>query len=475
MAGTGKSSERLPTPPLWLSLIPIIVTGVALGFSVFAFEAEPHFALFLGAATAGICAFAYGFSWKTIKEGFKHSINRTTPSLIILLIIGMLISVWIASGIVPALMYFGFEFFVARWFLPLIFLFCCVMAIITGSSWSTIGTMGVAAIGVSEGLGIPLAMAAGAIVSGSFFGDKLSPMSDSTNLTPSVLGVNLFEHIKHMLYTTLPAMGISLVAFAIMGFMASGNGNVEDVTHYSEGITENFNISAWLFVAPAVVVFLIIKKVPAIPSLIAGLLLGSITYIVIQGGSFSELLSTIHTGYSPDSGNEEIDSLFARGGMESMYNVISLALISLTLGGILDYTKMLHSIVLGLSRFVKNVGNLTLTVLGTSIFVNIFGANQYLAVILPGQMFEELYRGKHLKLKNLTRTLEAGGTLTAPLIPWNSSAVFIYSALGVSAMAYAPYALLCWLTAIIVVVFGYAKITMHTLSPEERPEDEDRQ
>ncbi len=475
MAANGKSSEKLPTPPLWLSLIPITVTGVALGFSVFAFEAEPHFSLFLGAATAGICAYLYGFSWKTIKEGFKHAINRTTPSLIILLIIGMLISVWIASGIVPALMYFGFEFFVARWFLPLILLFCCVMALVTGSSWSTIGTLGVAAIGVSEGLGIPLAITAGAIVSGSFFGDKLSPMSDSTNLTPSVLGVNLFEHIKHMLYTTLPALGISLVAFTVIGFVVAGNGDTGDVAHYSEGITENFNISAWLFLPPAVVVFLIVKKVPAIPSLIAGLILGSITYIVIQGGSFSELLNTIHKGYDPGTGNEEIDGLFSRGGMESMYNVISLALVSLTLGGILDYTKMLHSIVLGLSKFVKSIGNLTLTVLGTSIFVNIFGANQYLAVILPGQMFEECYRDKHLKLKNLTRTLEAGGTLTAPLIPWNSSAVFVYSALGVSAMAYAPFALLCWLTAIIAAVFGYANITMQTLPPEERPEDEECQ
>ena len=185
------SKNNVSIPPLWLALIPLAAAGTALGFSVFAFETYPHFALVLGSACAGICAYAYGHSWETIREGFKASIARTLPSIIILLIIGMLIAVWIASGIVPALMYFGFEFFVARWFLPSILLFCCIMALITGSSWSTIGTIGVAAMGVSEGLGISLAMTAGAVVSGSFFGDKLSPMSDSTNITPSVLGVNL--------------------------------------------------------------------------------------------------------------------------------------------------------------------------------------------------------------------------------------------------------------------------------------------
>lgn len=188
--------EDIPTPPVWLALIPVVVTAALLMYSVFVIDAQPHFALLIGAAVGGLCAFWHGFSWETIKEGFKQAVARTIPSIMILLIIGMLIAVWIASGIVPALMYYGFEFFVARWFLPLIFLFSAFMALITGSSWSTIGTIGVAAIGVSEGLGIPLPMAAGAIVSGSFFGDKLSPMSDSTNLTPSVLGVNLYDHIR---------------------------------------------------------------------------------------------------------------------------------------------------------------------------------------------------------------------------------------------------------------------------------------
>ena len=467
--------DDIPTPPAWLALIPVVVTGVLLALSVFVLDTQPHFALFIGAATAGLCAFWHGFSWETIKEGFKHSVARTIPSIIILLIIGMLIAVWISSGIVPALMYYGFEFFVARWFLPLILLFSAFMSLITGSSWSTIGTIGVAAIGVSEGLDIPLPMTAGAIVSGAFFGDKLSPMSDSTNLTPSVLGVNIYDHIRHMLYTTLPALGISLIVFTVMSFIASAN-NVDggDVSTYTDYIREHFNLSIWLFIPPMIVIFLIIKKVPAIPSLLSGLILGGAAYLIIQGGTLAGLFESIHQGFVMDTGQLEMDALFTRGGMDSMYGVVALALISLALGGVMDYTGMLHSLVLSMSRLTGTIGNLTATALGTSIFVNLFGANQYLAVILPGQMFEESYRDKRLKLKNLTRTLEAGGTLTAPLIPWNSSGVFVYAAIGVPVIAYAPYAVLCWITSIIVLAFGYLNITMHKCKALEE-EEEDQQ
>ena len=331
----------------------------------------------------------------------------------------------------------------------------------------------VAAVGVGEGLGIPVAMSAGAIVSGAFFGDKISPMSDSTNLTSSVLGVNLFDHIRHMLYSTIPAMALSLVVFTILGFTVSEGGAMGEVATYTESIQEHFNFTFWLFIPPLAVIILIFLKVPAIPCLITGLILGGITTLLFQGGSLEQLFETIHSGYVSNTGSQEIDALFSRGGMESMYNVVILALISLALGGIMDRTGMLHSIVLKLSRFVGTVGNLTVTVLLTSILINIFSANQYLAVILPGQMYEENYRNQRLKLKNLTRTLEAGGTLTAPLIPWNSSAVFVYSALGVSAGAYAPYAVFCWLTPLVAVVFAYANLSMERVAPREtEPEDQ---
>jgi Na+:H+ antiporter, NhaC family len=207
----------------------------------------------------------------------------------------------------------------------------------------------------------------------------ISPMSDSTNLTPSVLGVNLYDHIRHMLYTTLPALGISLIVFTVMGFIpSSNNGNGGDVSAYTDYIREHFNLSIWLFIPQLLMIFLIIKKIPAIPSLLSGLILGGIAYLLIQGGTFSGFLESIHTGFVMDTGQDEMDALFTRGGMDSMYEVVALALISLTLGGIMDYTGMLHSLVLVLSRLTNTVGNLTATVLGKSVFVNLFGANQYL-------------------------------------------------------------------------------------------------
>ncbi len=465
------NSSRIP--PLWLALIPIIITATGLGLSVFVFDAEPHFALIIGSGAAGFCAYLFGYSWSTIRDGFKKSISRTVPSLIILLIIGILMAVWLASGIVPAIMYLGFNFFVAKWFLPIILLLCSAMALITGSSWSTIGTLGVGAIGISEGLGIPMEYTAGAIVSGAFFGDKLSPMSDSTNLTPSVLGVNLYEHIKHMLYTTVPALIISLVFFTILGFSISDTTDTVDIANYTEYIRDNFNLSLLLIIPPVVVILLIVKKTPAIPSLISGVILGLIAFLVVQKGSLKDLLDIIHNGFSIDTGESEIDKLFSRGGMESMYNVISLALVSLAFGGIMSKTNMLNSIVSSISKFVMSRGKLTLSVVSTSLIVNAIGANQYLSVILPGQMYESCYRKQKLKLKNLTRSLEAGGTLTAPLIPWNSSAVFVYSTIGISAADYFPFAILCWITMIIAIVFGFANISMAKCKEcEIEPEDQ---
>lgn len=420
-----------------------------------------------------MCAYFYGVSWPEIKEGFKNAIARTIPSLFILLIIGMLIGVWIVSGIVPAIMYLGLKVIVAQWFLPLILLFCSAMSVITGSSWATIGTIGVAAMGVGEGLGIPPAMTVGAIVSGAFFGDKISPMSDSTNLTPSVLGVNLFEHIKHMMYTTMPSLAITLVFFTVIGLMNSQNAAAPDVSAYTDYILQNFNITPWLFIPPLIVVAMVIMKIPAIPSLVAGVVLGGVAYLLFQGGSFGELSDVIHTGVVMESANSEMDRLFSRGGIESMYSVVALALVSLALGGIMNHTGMLHSIVLKLSLLLKSTGNMTATVIATSVFVNIVAANQYLAVILPGQMFEESYRNHELKLKNLTRTLEAGGTLTAPLVPWNSSGIFVYLTLGVPVLQYVPYAVFCWITPLVVVAFGYFNITMSkTNSPKEEPQDQ---
>ncbi|MGF7185886.1 NhaC family Na+:H+ antiporter [Desulfitispora alkaliphila] len=335
------------------------------------------------------------------------------------------------------------------------------MAILTGSSWTTIGTIGVAAMGIGEGLGIPAGPIAGAIVSGAFFGDKLSPLSDSTNLTAAIVNVDLYDHIKHMLYTTLPAAIIALGLFTFMGFSLVDSGssavNARELQDYMQ---DNFNFSLWLLIPPIVIVAMIVMKAPPIPSLMAGVILGGIIQVFIQGQSVGDVFNYLYHGYSISTGQSDMDELLTRGGLESMYSVVILGIVSLGFGGIMNATGMLAVIVNKMKQFVKSQGRLVVTTMTTSIMVNIIGANQYLAVILPGQMYESCYKRLNLHRKNLTRALESGGTLTAPLIPWNTSGVFVLSVLSVDALAYAPVAFICWITMIVTAIFSFANITM---------------
>lgn len=456
-----KKTPVLNMPPVWLSLIPILVVMVSLGLSVFMFDAQPHISLILGALAAGIAAYAHGYSWEHIQDGFVRSIKRAVPSLLILLIIGMIIGAWVASGVVPAMMYYGFKILHPLWFLPLMLIFSSAMALITGSSWTTVGTIGLAALGIGNALGINDAIIAGCVVSGAFFGDKISPMSDSTNLTPSTLGVGLYDHIKHMISSTAVSYTITLVAYTIIGFVVTDSGSVmEGVARYQTVLTDNFAFSPLLWIPPVAVIALVLKKVPAIPSLLTGVFLGAVVLVVVQGHSVAEVFQILHEGFSISTGWREMDELLSTGGMVSMYSVVALGILALVFGGIMHRCNMLKSIVSKLHSLIGKPGNLVAVTVVTAFFINIFGANQYLAVIIPGQMFETPYSKLNLKLNNLTRALEAGGTLTAPLIPWNSSGAFMLSVLAVSPLAFAPYAIFCWLTPIIVVIFGYGNIKM---------------
>lgn len=444
-----------------LSAFPVVFTAVLLALSVFVYEVDPTIPLFFGAVVAGLSAFIGGYSWNIIKEGFVNSISRAISALVILLIIGMIIGVWIASGIVPLLIHFGFTIMHPLWFLPLIFILCCIMSVVTGSSWTTIGTIGVAAVAVGQGLGVPVAVIAGAVVSGAFFGDKLSPLSDSTNLTPSILGVDLYEHIKHMLYSTLPSFAISLIMYAILGLFLAQNGQIgNEAAQYQAYVAENFNLSPLLLLPPIAVIIMIVLKVPAIPSLIVGVIAGGLAQMFVQNHGLGEVFHVLYNGFSIDTGLTEIDQLFSRGGMVSMYSVVVLGIISLAFGGIMHRCGMLDELVGKMPRLVSRQGNLVATTLFTSLAVNMIGANQYLAVIIPGQMFEGAYKKLRLHSKNLTRALEGSGTLVAPLISWNTSGIFVFTALGVSPLEYAPYAFLCWMTLIVVAIYGYTGITM---------------
>ncbi|MBU9713040.1 Na+/H+ antiporter NhaC [Evansella tamaricis] len=458
-------------PSFTVSIIPIIAIGIFLGLSIFVYDAEPHMALFLGGTVAVIVALALGNSWKSIEDGITDAIKTAIPALIIMLIIGMIIGIWIASGVVPGLIYYSFDFMIPSLFLPAVLVFCSVVAIVTGSSWTTAGTAGVACIAIGQGMGVPVEAIAGAVVSGSFFGDKLSPLSDSTNLKPSIVGVELYEHIKHMLYTTLPAFLVGLVFFFVLGmWMTSGQNSNGDIYELQSLLGETFVFSPWLILPPAAVITMILFRMPAIPSLIVGVILGSIMYVSVQGANMNDMLQTLYGGYSIDTGSETMDNILSQGGMSDMYSIIALAMIALGFGGVMNKCGMLHSIVTGMMRFVRSTGNLVSTTLTSGIFINIFSANQYLAVIIPGQMFKESFEKKNLHQKNLSRAMEGSGTLTAPLIPWNSSGMFMLSVLSVSPVAFAPYAIVCWLTPIIVAAYGYLNITMDTDKENKKEE-----
>jgi len=452
--------------PIYAAMIPVLAVGLFLVAGIFIYGAEPQIPLLLGAVVAGLVGVWRGYRWKTIEHGITDSIARAIPALIILLIIGMIIGVWIASGVVPAMIYYGFDVLLPDWFLPATFLLCSLMSLATGSSWTTAGTVGVAAIGVGQGLGIPAAAVAGAIVSGSFFGDKISPLSDTTNLTPAVVGVELYDHIKHMLYSTAPAFLITLVIYTFLGAYLTNSGEQGgEVMRYRQVLADNFSLSPLLLIPPLAVIGMIIFKVPAIPSLVAGALLGGLMQIIVQGQGPGAVATALYHGFVIDTGWDRIDHLLSRGGMASMYSTVSLGIVALAFGGIMDKCGMLHALVSGMAGLVRRTGNLVLTTVSTAFLINIFAANQYLAVIIPGQMFEEAYRRLNLHNKNLSRALESGGTLTAPLIPWNSSGVFMYSVLAVSPLAFAPYAVLCWLVPLIVVLYGYTGFSMERSVP----------
>lgn len=450
--------------PFRAAMIPVVAVAIFLGIGTFLCDAEPHFPIFLGGAVAGLVAIHQGYSWQDIENGIKSGINRALPALLILLVIGMLIGTWVASGVIPALTYYGSQILAPTWFLPAILVLTSLMALVTGSSWTAAGTVGIAAIAMGQGFDIPAAAVAGAVVSGSFFGDKISPLSDSTNLTASVTDVELYTHIKHMLYTTLPAFLVALVLYSMYGVMVVGDSTSPDeIQRLQETLAANFLLSPLLFVPPFVVIALIVLKIPAIPALLTGTLVGGLLQMGVQGQSIDQVLDVIYHGYSIDTGWDMADRLLSRGGMSSMYSTVSLGLIALAFGGIMNRCEMLSSIVGKITGLVKTQGNLTLTTLITAFFINVFGANQYLSVIIPGQMFQGSYGRLGLHRKNLSRNLEAGGTLLAPLIPWNSSGVFMYTVLAVNPLSYAPFALLCWLTPVVATAFGYTGVTIATV------------
>ena len=332
---------------------------------------------------------------------------------------------------------------------------------VTGSSWTTAATIGVALIGVAEGLEVSKAMTAGAIVSGAYFGDKLSPLSDTTNLAAGVAEVPLFEHIRHMLWTTVPSMMIALGGYALLGMRAGGDSNVEDITLLMETIEGNFVLSPVLLVAPLSMIGCLLFRMPALGAILVGGVVGAVLALTVQGESAAKLLGVLENGYEPQTGVPRLDKLLSGGGLESMYGTIGLILCALSFGGLMESTGMLRVIVQAVMRFAINTGRLVLATLASSLGVNLLAADQYLSIILPGRMYKEAYDEAGLEARNLSRCLEDAGTITSPLIPWNTCGATMLGALKVGPHLFAPFAFFNLLCPLVSVLLGFTGWTMH--------------
>lgn len=452
-------------PKLWEALIPVILTIMLLMYTVleiFGVMGEVHMPLIFGALiSATMAIFVWGYSWKDIEEGILHSISGTMQAILILAIIGMIIGTWILGGIVPILIYYGLQILNPTIFLVASTLLCAVISLATGSSWTTAGTVGIALMGVAAGLGIPAPMAAGAIISGAYFGDKMSPLSDTTNLAPAMAGANLFDHVRHMVYTTGVSLVIALVGFAILSFQFAGATiDTSSINEILELMRANFNLNPLLLLVPVIVIVMVAMKMPAIPGLFIGTLLGGLAAMVFQGASFATVMDVMQNGFAAETGNAVFDDLLSRGGLQGMMWTISLILCALTFGGILEKTKVLEVIAGSILRYAKSTGSLVFATVFTSIFTNILAGDQYLAIVLPGKMYREEYEHRGLAPRNLSRALEDAGTLTSPLIPWNTCGATMSRSLGVPTIEYLPFCFLNLVNPIVSIVYGYMGITM---------------
>lgn len=451
------------------ALIPIVFLMVALLCTLKLWGGDPHLAILAAAVCAGAVAMlGLGYTWAELEEGVVETIKMAMGAILILMIIGMIIGTWILAGIVPTMIYYGLQILTPSIFLVATTLICAVVSLATGSSWTTAGTVGIALVGVGGGLGMPLGLVAGAIISGAYFGDKMSPLSDTTNLAPAMAGATLFDHIRHMIFTTGPALIISLVLYGFMGMKYAGQSlNAEGIQVLLDGINTSFNITPILLLAPVLVIAIVIMKVPAIPGLIGGTFLGGLFAWIFQGAGMSAIIGAAHYGFESATGIEALDSLLSRGGLNGMMWTVSLILIAMTFGGILEKTGMLEVIASELLKLAKSTGSLVVATILTIIAMNLLAGDQYLAIVIPGRMFKDIYAERGLAPKNLSRVLEDAGTLTSPLIPWNSCGLFMSGTLGVATAAYAPYCFLNILNPIISIFYGFTGITMEKLEVDQ--------
>jgi len=433
-------------------------------------------ALIFAAAVAALIGIKNGLSWKVIEAGMIDTITMSLHAILILLMVGALIGSWILAGTVPSMIYYGVELISPNYFYVTSCLVCALVGFSIGSSWTVAGTLGIGFMGIAAALDLSLPISAGAIISGAYFGDKLSPLSDTTNLAAAVSNSDLFDHIQHMLWTTTPSFIIALVVFFVLGIGSGSNVAVQDIELLQLAMQDAFLINPFMLVPLALLLVMAVKKQPALSTLIVGALVGCVFAIIFQSEAiialaadsslnsvaaiFKGLLSAMFLGYSSVSGNESLDSLLTKGGMSNMLTTVGLIINAMAFGGAMARTGLLERLVESALSRVKSAGGLITTTITACIGTNILAADQYLSIVIPGQMFADSYRKRKLKLINLSRTLEDSGTLTSALIPWNTCGAYMSATLGVSTFLYAPYAIFNICCPIIAIIYGFYQIKL---------------
>ncbi len=469
-----------------LVLIGLLVINVKVVYGDNALGGANQISLLFAAAVAAIIAAYNGFNWKDILNGITKSISSALPALIILLLIGALAGTWLLSGVVPAMIYYGLDILNPTIFLLASCVICSIVSIATGSSWSTVATVGIALLGIGKALGIADGLIAGAIISGAYFGDKMSPLSDTTNLAPAMAGTDLITHIKYMTLTTIPSIVITLIIFLIIGLFYDSGGQITEIDTLKIAIASKFNITPWLFLVPVLVIVLIVKKIPAIPALLIGSLLGGVCAIIFQPdlilslsgetnflkASYKMVVDSMTTDVAVVTENELVNELLTSGGMAGMLNTIWLIICAMIFGGIMEKCGMLKRITQSIIRLANSTGSLITTTAGTCVFFNLTASDQYLAIVVPGRMFAEEYRERGLHPKVLSRTLEDSGTVTSALIPWNTCGAYHSGVLGIATGDYFMYCFFNLISPVMTILFGYLGIKIAKLSKQENKNEE---
>ena len=468
---------------IWEALLPVIILVVMLAYNVYVFgddalSGSNQFILLLGGAVAALVGFRNKVSYKSMMNEVAENVKSTSGAILILLMVGALAGTWLISGIIPAMIYYGLQVLNPTIFLAATLIICAVISIATGSSWTTAATVGIALIGIGEALGISLGMTAGAVLSGAYFGDKMSPMSDTTNLAPAMAGTDLFTHIKYMAYTTVPTIVVTLLVFVILGFFQNATGQA-DIDTLLTDIDAAFNISPWLFLVPIIVIALIIKKTPPLVALLTGTILGGIFALIFQpevvaqvadvkqldfNSAYKGVLKSITVETSVATENEALADLFTAGGMAKMLGTIWLILCAMVFGGVMDAIGALARISSFMLNLFDSIFGLFASTVFTCIGLNFTASDQYLAIVVPGKMYSKAYKDKGLAPENLSRTLEDSGTVTSVLIPWNTCGAYHSGVLGVPVFDYAFYAIFNWLSPFMTLLFAAFQIKIKKLA-----------